>query len=229
MATSLRGSDILFNDGTTQSTAAPSSRYVQRVFTSPGTWTATDVASLKSVKVTVVGGGGGGGAGSSVPVSAKQVNPVGGGGGGSGGFVSAYLPVATVSTTQPVTVGAGGTASGDGGTSSFGALISCAGGTKGGNASSPGIVGTGGNGGSVNTSPGDAGMFATTTPGGAGNYPGGGGGFGGGVMFGQGAMPTPSTGKAATNFGAGGSGGAGTAPTPGGVGKAGIVIVEEFY
>ncbi|NBP16958.1 hypothetical protein EBU95_21690, partial [bacterium] len=60
MAVTANGTHLLFNDGSTQSTAAAAGgNYVLKQYTSPATW--TKPANLKSVKVTVVGAGGNGG------------------------------------------------------------------------------------------------------------------------------------------------------------------------
>jgi hypothetical protein len=56
MPTTVRNTDILFNDGTTQGSA---SNYIQRVYTSPATW--TKPAGLQAIRVRVNGGGGGSG------------------------------------------------------------------------------------------------------------------------------------------------------------------------
>jgi hypothetical protein len=105
--------------GVSWATAA-SGQLQTELFTAPGTW--TKPASCTQVRVSVVGGGGGGG---------FPTNIVG----GNGGFVQAICPV---SSPVSITIGAGGaggpagSTNGSGITTSFGALVSCTGGTGGG-------------------------------------------------------------------------------------------------
>jgi hypothetical protein len=91
------------------------------VFTSPGTW--TKPATVKRIKVTVVGAGGG---------------ATGIGGGGGGGAAIKWIPAPSMPGPVSVTVGAGST--GPGGTSSFGPFASATGGLD----RSSGGVGSGG-------------------------------------------------------------------------------------
>jgi hypothetical protein len=115
--------------GVSWATAA-SGQLQTELFTAPGTW--TKPASCTQVRVSVVGGGGGGG---------FPTNIVG----GNGGFVQAICPV---SSPVSITIGAGGaggpagSTNGSGSTTSFGALVSCTGGTGGG----PTVSGTPGTG-----------------------------------------------------------------------------------
>lgn len=123
------------------------------VYTSNDTFTASDYPTLAFIEVEVQGSGGGGGGG---------FNPISfGGGGGSGGYCKALLYPADLGTPQAITVaagGAGGIGANDGsngGTSSFGALISCAGG-QGGATDGGNEVAQGGSSGAVVTSVTDA-------------------------------------------------------------------------
>jgi len=82
---------------------------VLNVYTSSSTW--TKPATVKAIKVTVVGGGGSGG--TSGPPTAPTA--AGGGSGGGGGGTSIFIyPGPSLPGPQPYTVG------GAGGTSSFG-------------------------------------------------------------------------------------------------------------
>lgn len=120
MAVTVRGTDILFNDGTTQSTAASASTYVgdrAQIYSTAGSYTFTIPAGVTSLKLTVVGGGGGSG-----PTAGGDQ---GGGNGAGGGAAISYLTGLTPGNTIAVTVGAAGTAGvwpstngGTGGTSS---------------------------------------------------------------------------------------------------------------
>ena len=226
--TSIGSTGVTFPDATVQATAAGTP--VVTIYTSPSPWTKT--TGLKAVKVTVVAGGGGGG---SNPASQST-----GGGSGAVGFYFSQAP--SIPGPLTVTVGAGGagvagTAGTSGGTSSFGPLISATGGAGG--PTAPGNVG--GAGGTITTSPkiygipGSAGTSAggtTSQPNtqfniqafGSGNAGNTAFGFGYGGASNQSAYPT---GFAGTGYGSGG-GGSRTAAA-GGAGKAGIIIVEEFF
>ena len=189
------------------------------VFTSPGTFTTP--ASTTQIKVTVVGGGGSG----SYVIGPTQI----GGAGGGGGY-GIYVGPVTASTPYAVTVGTGGTqpptspANGNpGGTSSFGPIISCTGG-------SGGVVGPG-------SAPGGAGgtaTGATFSVAGQQGAPGntvaaGSSSSGGSTLLGTaasgGGNPSSSTVVVASGYGSGGEGG--NTPTGGrGTGLSGVVIVE---
>jgi hypothetical protein len=190
---------------------------VLNVFTSTSTY--TKPATVKAIKVTVVGGGGNGGAAPSNPTGA-----VGGAGGGGGASIFIYpapsLPVSAI----PYTVGAAAS------TSSFGVapltVITATGGTSG-TAAVSGVPGAGGigSGGTLNVggSGGSAGSAAAPTFGGA----------AGSSMLGGGARgrTTVGNGDAGQQYGGGGGGGVnpGGGPASGGAGAQGVVIVEEFY
>jgi hypothetical protein len=118
--------NVLTSNGTawvSQAAAAGGGNYVMQVYTSPATW--TKPATVKAVKITLVGGGGGG-AGTGHPAGGR------GGGGGAGGGAIGYVPAPSIPGPVTVTVGAGGTTTtgsgGSGGTSSFGPFISATGG-----------------------------------------------------------------------------------------------------
>jgi hypothetical protein len=116
MPSSLNGTGVTFNDGSTQNTAFLGEQ--SQLFTASGTFTTP--ANVSRVKITCIGGGGG----ASVTY---------GGTGGNGGVAIGYYTV-TPSTGYTVTVGTGGasvasgTTGGSGTTSSFASLISATGG-----------------------------------------------------------------------------------------------------
>jgi hypothetical protein len=208
--------NVLTSNGTTWiSTANVASTNVNTMIlgTASGTW--TKPATVKSIKVTVVGGGGNGGNGTGTPTGTS------GGAGGGGGTAIRYYPAASLPGPQPYTVGGGA------GTSSFGVapsiVVSATGGGTGANGTggggSPGVPGTPGAGGTGSngqlnvagsgvvfnaTSIGGASLFSTA--GNASLY-GGGGKGGDGFVFGP-APPAPSIGT---------------------TGAAGFVMIEEFY
>jgi hypothetical protein len=229
MPTTVRDTDILFNDSTTQSTAAILGIRAT-VFTSSGTFTIP--AGVTAVKVTVVGGGGGGGSGNTAGSPEKL-----GSGGGSGGIAIEWITGLTPGSTVSVTVGSGGTAvngtSGtSGSTSSFGSYCTATGGGGGGS----NLVGGSGGAGSGGTfdytgKKGTNGFLESqcgfqTGYGGDGAdlrevYPGYGGA---GALAPTGASVT---GASASGFGAGGGGGWGASGFAlGGSGAPGFVLVE---
>lgn len=196
------------------------------VFTTSGTW--TKGANTKYIIVQGVGGGGGAGSG---------YYTLSGGGGGAGGYAEKFIDVSAVSTVS-VTIGAGGTgqsqaAGTNGGTTSFGAYISCGGGQGGywNNSIYQVDGGDGGTatGGDVNVIGGGgfAGYWSSIT-----TYRSSGGT--GGVSFFGGAGPGRTRGGDATTpvpaaYGSGG----GNKPDQsaiinGGDGKSGLVIVWEY-
>jgi hypothetical protein len=208
-----------------------------QVFTASGTYTPTPGATRALVR-----GVGGGGAGGGVPATGAGASSAGAGG-GAGAHGVRWID-GTLSS-QAVTIGAGGTpaagaAGGPGGTTSFGALLSCPG-------------GFGGPAGSVLSSPGVASNAASGggAPSGAtfgdGGAPGGVSivlastsalsGGGASSMYGGGGTPAGSNATAGFNGNAGvgrGSGGGGGVavqtggPVQGGAGTAGLIIVEEY-
>ena len=221
MPSSLNGTGVTFNDGTTQESA---SNLITRTYTSPATW--TKPAGLRAIKVTVVGGGGNGGGTAVTPKSQTRF----GGGGGGGGTAIRWIPAPTIPGPVAVTRGAAG------GTSSFGTFASATGGATGTVSNAYSRVG----GGSA-TAPGGLavpGSFCPATPFSQ-SYPDGGGagtlvsGDGGAAHLGVGGGGRSGTGAGNSGGGLGGGGGGAaktTAPAQtGGAGAAGIVIIEEFY
>ena len=220
MAVTSNATAIIFNDSTVQTTAGSSGVQTMSAFTSSGTW--TKPATVKSIKVTVVGGGGNGGA--SQLQGEASLNPSWGGGGG--GAAIKYYPAASLPGPQPYSVG------GAGGTSSFGAApvgpISATGGGTGSGAGlptgSPGLAGTGGagSGGNINV-PGQ--------PAALNGFPLNTGSNGGGSIFsGDSVNQTPGAATNGTGIGQGGSGRWPNSYTaaPGGTGAPGAVVIEEF-
>jgi len=201
-----------------------------RVFSTPGTTTYTPTAGTKSVIVEVQGAGGAGG--NAPTVNTSQFCAAGGG--GAGGYAKSWITSGFSGVT--VTVGAGGVQGGtaNGGTSSFGSLVSASGGGAGGNAvaaTTPGVVGGGGggsgSGGNIfnnNASPGSMGIALSLVnfisgPGGQSTY--------GGTSLGQAVSGAGDAG----NLGSGGSGAAtanGSGGWTGGRGGDGFVIVWEY-
>jgi len=190
----------------------------EQTFSSSGTWTKPS-GSYRWVLIEVWGGGGGGDDGVDGASS--------GGGGGGGAYNQLSIDIDDLSSTETVTIGAGGSAGSAGGTTNFGGLIYAYGGGQGGTATGNG---SGGGGASPNTQgaagTNGVGPVATTdymggaggdgggTDGGAGiNYGGGGGGGG--------ATGTGGDGGAACLGGAGGAGGSDTNTT---VGVGGVSI-----
>ena len=207
-----------------------------QLFTAGGTFTVP--AGILKIKVSVYGGGAGGGGGNS---------PTGGGGGGAGGYAEGIYTVVPLSN-YTVTIGTGGTGGltagglgADGGTTSFGVLLSASGGLAGtshflGGAGGIGIGGylnsSLGNGGGGAPGSGTAGIAATGTGGGGSGAltntvtGAGGGGGGGGFGGGNGGNSTSVGFNAYANTGAGGGGaGGGGNANNGGNGAAGKVIV----
>jgi len=188
---------MIFQDGTTQTTAASASPSGHSVFTANGTFTVP--GGVTQIMAWVVGGGGGGSGG----------NNLQGGFGGGGGFVKFGVFTVTPGANYAVTVGAGGAGGsaggncspggtgGTGGTSSLGALISVAGGggSVGNNCTDAPIVGHGFSDGKE-------------WSGGDGPY-----GYGG-----------HSTGASGTGYGSGGAGGGGYGV--GGAGTSGLVLIQ---
>jgi hypothetical protein len=213
-----------------------------RYYTSSGTFAKADPfgtgdIGLRAIRVRVVGGGGAGGG--AILTGAGQVAV--GSGGQAGGYSESFITnIAGLSATATVTVGAGGSgvsaANGAaGGASSFDTTVVVAPGGQGGaGATSAGtppalrrIAGSGSPGTGDIALTGDVGQpgIAATT----GSV---GGGTGGASVFGGNARSGFGAGDNATGIGGGGSGSGHAqnvaASTAGGLGFAGIVIVDCF-
>ncbi len=186
-------------------------------FTSSGSFTVPNGTSL--VKVRLCGGGGGGGAGAP---------GFGGSGGGGGGYAEGIFAVQP-GQVIPVTVGSagtagisGGAAAGQGGTTSFGTMMAATGGLGGapGAGSAPGAAPGAGTGGAINAnggygSDGNGAGFVF-----AGN--GGSSAFGGGGRAATNGSSPQQNGQAPGS----GAGGCYGIAQNGGIGAAGLVIVE---
>jgi hypothetical protein len=223
MPSSLNGTGVTFNDGTTQSTAATAGNFILRSYTSPATW--TKPANLKAITITLVaGGGGGGGSGAaSTPVPNRR----GGRGGSAKSNAVAWLPVSSIPGPVVVTIGAGGTGApasntpgNAGGTSSFGSFLSATGGGGGGTGTTTAPAGAEGG---LATGPALVTVnYATADEAG----------------WGQNGPSTrgPTASKDGLGRGSGGGGSETNAEPPserpadpGGDGQGGIIIIEEFY
>lgn len=199
---------LLYCDGTNVVAADAPGLNVQR-FNASGTWTCP--AGVTKAFISGVGGGGGGGGGS---------NGGGSGGGGGGGAKAVRQTVTVVPTTEyTVTIGGGGAGGGinadgsAGATSSFGALVSLAGGGAGATSANGSHAGHAGEG----NQSGQPGSISTVSP----------GGLGGGIGGGQGGGSGGAGGAADANTGGGGGGGNSTgAGSTGGAGGSGSFLVE---
>ena len=206
---------------------------VTQVFTSSGTYTPT--TGMVYCIVEAVGGGAGGGGAS---VDGGDTAPCGSGGGG-GMYARRLYDSSTIGASQAVTIGAAGTGGSgqadgtDGGTTSFGGLISVSGGTRGLYMRASGPTQEGGGGGQTIT-----GTVDYSVGGGSGNFSINGGasiqlsGRGGESYLGMGGNPRAVQGDGGdgTGHGAGGAGANATAGLPGdgGDGSVGMVVVTEY-
>ncbi len=210
-------------------------KIISQVFVVSGTYTPT--SGMIYCIVEVCGGGGGGGA----STTTDSTHTCAAAGGGGGGYSRKVLSKSTVGASQAITVGlggAGGTAPAgngvDGGTSSFGSLLSASGGNGGlGDAEQNSFIGRLGgapgigSSGDINIS---GGAGATAYSIGAANavIAGiGGSSFFSGSTLGR-VSETPSNGL---SYGGGGAGSAlrvSSTQTNGGNGITGVVIVTEF-
>lgn len=143
----------------------------REIITSSGTWT-VPANIVGNVSVRIFGGGGGG--------------YTAAGGGGGGGYMAYGEYAMTEGDTYTVTIGAGGAPASDGGTTSFGTLLTANGGL-GSTGAAGGAGGTGGGGGDG--------------VGGAGDY----GGGGGGTTAGAGGTYGGRGGTGASSFGTNGT------------------------
>lgn len=213
---------------------ASGNRVVIQRFLAGGTYTPTP-GTVRALMECWGGGGAGGGA-------ALSSGSATGGGGGSGSYSRLLATIATIGTSQTVTIGAGGTpgsagavAGGNGGDTSVGSLCIGKGGTGGAGAAANslalggvgGVAGTGdetwlGN----NGSNGYGGSITTVNiPGGRGAASVGLGGQGGEVNA------TGTAGSTTANSSSGGSGSnsfSGSAAVAGGAGGSGYVRITEY-
>lgn len=217
-------------------TLAFSSAGLQR-FTANGSFTVP--AGKTVVYVTAVAGGGGGGGGA----GRNNANGSGGGGGGGAGASAIKVPISvTPGQVIPITIGAGGaggantTALNDGGSgvtggnTTFGTLLTLAGGQGGGGGiTTPAAGGVGGTPGGQWGTDGalNGGVAGSGGSGGSGPFGTAGGGGRSRGSAGE-AGPSPSAGYGT----GGGGGGAAYSGTPissaGGAGRPGLLIVEWF-
>ena len=203
------------------------------VFTADGTFSKGDYPWLRAVRVRVVGGGGGGGG----AASGSGFGVAGCGGGGA--YCEAFVDVASLATSETVTVGAGGAggaAGNNGGSngdpSSFGSHAEAGGGFAGGggNNTTGNSFNGGGRGGAAVS--GDIQTDGQDGSGGAvhSGWPvrqgmGGSSHLGGGAKY----PSFQANGNDGHNYGGGASGGfANSSDTAGGDGADGIVIVELY-
>lgn len=223
-------------DPTTDSTFVNWTRYsggsllnVQR-FTANGTYTPTPGTTFIIVEVQAGGGGGGGAASSSTVASVA-------GGGGAGAYGKSQITSGFSSVAVSVGAGGAGGAAGasgtGGGTSSFGSMITCVGGSGGFTTSSSTVAaaGSGSGGGSsggnllsITGAPGLPGYLVGSNAGNAGN--------GGASVLGSGGRGAPlGAGVVASGFGGGGGGALSISNSTGyvgGAGTGGVVIVWEY-
>ncbi|WP_250538828.1 MULTISPECIES: phage tail protein [unclassified Caballeronia] len=204
------------------------------VITSTQTWTPN--AKTKFALVMLQGGGGAGGGAQAGGSGTLNM----GGGGGSGGYVEA---VVTNPTAQTVTIGAAGIpsggAGGNGGNTTFGALLTAAGGVGGQVGALITTVSNSGNGGTGGTASG-FGLLVVGQNGGNGfaiSTLAGLSGYGGSCRFGGGGQPSTANntavvnGQGGTGRGSGGSGAIGVnngSAGSGGTGQAGVAVIYEF-
>ena len=229
--------DVLAFDGAEWKAEGLGFRYAgTRYYTSSGTFEKADPLGtgdigLRAIKVRLVGGGGG---------SGRANQGTGAAGGGGGGYAESFITdLTSLTSSETVTVGAGGPGSttsgvdgGDGGSTSFGALVSATGGRGGSSGvASDGDFNRGGSGGS-----GTAGdLLIDGDGGGAGANDQRQSGKGGSSMLGGGGRGNARTAlagasQAGGNYGGGAGGGVQSTSgnQSGREGGDGIVIVDCF-
>lgn len=208
------------------------------VYTANGTFTKGSYSGFRALRVRGIGGGGQ--CGGIALTGVGQGNE--GGAGGGAGYAESFLTDASVPSSVAVTIGAGGSSGAagangqDGGTTTFGALLSITGGgggiamaaTSGNLVAGGGVSGAGAGGNLVNLtgSPGMSGVcvagFAIRqNSGGAAPF------FGGNAI----SSAMSSNGQGGLNFGSGGGGtrnGASQAARAGAAGSAGLIVVDVF-
>jgi hypothetical protein len=175
-------------------------------FTSSGTWTKGD--DVGAIFVQAVGGGGG-----------ASPDTAGGPGGGAGGYSQKFID--TPSSSYAVTVGAGGAIGAAGASTTFGAVITCVGGTQGAAGDTAGGLGGVSSGGDLNLRGGSGeagGDMASNAV-----YGKGGDSYFGGSAPGDWNRTVGVAGGANT-----GGGGAGGTSGAGGTGGSGLVLVFEY-
>lgn len=179
-------------------------RYVTEIITESGTWTMPDNVRDRLAHVTLFGAGGGGGYPlNQSPSTAHSVY-----GGGGGGRMAQKDFVLNTGAQYAITIGKGGTNSGAGGTTSFGTLLSAAGGS-GANSANGASGGSGGGGSlSAHNAEGSPAIFNGGKGGDASDFGGGGGASG---LLGNwqylAAANGGNGGKGGTHGGGGGAGG----------------------
>jgi uncharacterized protein (TIGR03437 family) len=204
------------------------------VITAVGSSTYTTPASVTALLVECIAGGGGGGGAAGGLLSAGAA-----GSGGSGSYARKYISSAAASYSVSVGNGGPGGAAGDnagssGGSTTFGTILTCNGGSGGPGSGAAGLTGsivTGGPGGAV-SSGGDVNIGGQAGGNGvrlsgtvSASEPGGSSYFGGGA-----AGVLDAAGISAANYGAGGSGAStqGDTNLAGGNGSQGILVIWEF-
>jgi hypothetical protein len=207
-------------------------------FTANGTFSKGDYPWLTAVRVRMVGGGGGGGGAPGAGTGAAA-----GSGGGGGAYAEARFAASALASSETVTVGAAGsggvaatTDPTNGGTSSFGTLLTAQGGwqgangvnTTGANSRTGGVGGSATTGASLEVWGGDGGN--ATVVDGVVQFPGATGGAG--AVLGTERRSNASAsahGLFGHQYGGGGTGAyATTADRNGGEGRHGVVIVELY-
>ncbi|BEG74426.1 glycine-rich domain-containing protein [Achromobacter xylosoxidans] len=212
-----------------------------RVFNTPGTTTYTPTPGTNRRVIEVLGAGGQGGGVENDTVASTMATAAGGGAGAYG-----VLHITGPATSATVTVGAGGTGATtgtgvSGGSSSFGSLLTCAGGLGGqfGRSATiptagptlPGGDGGGNPAGATVGFPGAAGMTGAYLNAGVTSGMGASSRYGAGGNSRSTSTPIAQAGNAGQGFGSGGSGAARVgvgSNQVGGAGAPGIVIVWEY-